>query len=503
MLVFARVRSYAGVRADANSCREAGKLVDLTCECAGTRTVRTYQQADNGGEMAELDGEPRSGRRDPRIAGVALAVVLALCAAGLAYVNDVDLPVVGSGDDPSYCWGAWEHERAPWHESADVMVEDDSRPTAERPSGECSFLFSYGRGAGLEPEDPPDYVGGVTVTYDRPPEKQDDRLAWLTKYFDGTSAPLPDGLPGFVSAKRGIVVLPPRCDEDNEPTVVTLTTKTRSGSNKSLPSEYGSSVKHTRSELSRLLLSAAQKGIEHAGCTEPDGSADDDAENADWREDSEERAKHERTDRRDLDTFYDDKRYRGEDGYDPDEARDEPAFPTDAPVLGDPDDKKLGTQEALCHLAGMPNADAVLGSPGNRNEWVAGLGVPGAPNHLCSYRADLAEFDVATDSDGLDRERTDGVSLTATSDPRLLKLLLTATQRDDNEELPGWDSSTYAAKDLAVARAGCRVDSADPKDTLFVVARSHPTKQTPAQVLPAYVKAVEGHMGCEGVAPSD
>lgn len=442
--------------------------------------------------MAELD---RALRHDGRKLGtmtLALAAVLALFAGGLAYVKDFDLSSL-SGDEPAYCWGAWKGEQLPWSESEDVDVKDDAPPTADRPSGECAFRYGRDREA-EEDEGPPQYTHLVSVTYDRPPSQQGDRLPWLTRYFDGQAAPLPDGLPGLVSPERGMVVLPSECDESAEPTVVTLTAKTRQSSADEASRSSLPSHRHSRSKLSALLLSAAQKGMEHAGCAD---ERDADERDADERET---RA------RGYLDEHYDDRRYEGDhddggEGEAPDP--DESGFRTDGVVLGAPANDESGTRKALCHLAGMLDADSVLGSAGNRHAWSPGLGVPGAPDHVCSYRAELDEPDVATDSDGLDREWTNGLSLIATADPRLERLLVAATQRDDNEDLPGWEATTTASKDLAVVRVACGDESQVSNDTVFAVVRSHPTKLSPAKVLPRYVRAVEGHLGCAGVAPRD
>lgn len=453
---------------------------------------------------ANESGRPRLSRISSQRLGavtVVASVTLALVAAVLVYGKNVGLP--WSADDSAYCWGAWEGENVPWHTNADpddVRTTSDTPPTAENPTGTCEYLFApeaADADADADGEPTPQYRGRVTVTYDRVPEREEDRLPWLTSHFQGRAAPLPDGLPGFVGEESGMVVLPARCDEDFRPTVLTLTTNSRSSAHDHIPDATQPAVRHSRSEIAKLLLAAARKGIEHAGCSEADQDGDDSGED---------QKSHKRP-LRGLEKAYDDRRYVGEDGYDPDNPRDqgedEHAFRVDSPVLGDPR-TTTDTRGALCGLTGMRKSAGVLGSPGNRYEWLSGQGVPGALSHVCSYQAVFDQPDLATDEHGMDRRRTDGLSLIATFDERLVKLLLAAIERDDNEELPGWDdAATYGSKDLAVARARCPAGADKPRDTLFVVVRSHPTKMTPAQVLPEYVTAVEKHLGCTGLAPED
>lgn len=372
---------------------------------------------------------------------LAVTGALALLATAIVYgAQVVNL------DGPGYCWNSWRGEHVPWSDSADdgdkgFRVKSDERPSADDARGECEIHFALDGGRAAER--PP--MSRVTLTYGTLPKAADDRRGWLIWYFNGEAAPLPNGLPGLVDTDRGMVVLPRACDVKGEPTVVTLTaegTWNHSGGTRK-------GWEPSRAQTARMLLRAAQSGMEGTGCA-------------------------------------------GEE-----------QLATDGLVLREPMDAPLGADE-LCALPGMPRTEDVLSSL--RTGWGQGLGAPRAAAHVCSYRVASAGDLPATDAEGL--------ILVATSDPRLRAVLLAAAGQDRGERHPGWgdrdtSATVYEGGEMAFAQARCTGRSSgtsEKADTVFAVVRGHktrtsPTKVPPSDVLPSYVKSMQGPMGCGEVAP--
>lgn len=374
---------------------------------------------------------------------LAVTGALALLATAIVYGTKVVNP-----DGPNYCWDSWRGAHVPWSDSADdgdegFKVESDKRPSASEAQGACEIHFTLNRGRTLDPTPP----SRVTLAYGQLPETEEDRRGWLASYVHGGAVPLPNGVPGLVDTRRGMVVLPRACEVKGEPTVVTLAADGAWNDD----NEDHKGWDPNRRQLTRLLLLAAQKGMEHTGCA--DGEK----------------------------------------------------LTTDGAFLGEPADAPSGVDE-LCALPGMPRAENVLSAL--RTKWDRGLGVPRAADHVCSYRVPPP----AGDSSATD---TEGLVMVATSQPRLRAVLLAVAGQQRGKRLPGWGdrdtpATVHEGREAVVARAVCtgRSGTSEKADTVFAVVRSHqtrtsPTKVPPSDVLPRYVKSMQGPMGCGEVAPRD
>ncbi|GHF68534.1 hypothetical protein GCM10010218_57440 [Streptomyces mashuensis] len=153
----------------------------------------------------------------------------------------------------AYCWGTWREDAGPSPRGTAGRQVREEAPTRRRPTGRCTLSWL---GAG-GPED----RRGIDLRYGPGPAAADERRAWLAGLFTGHDTALPDGIPGFVTAVSGTLVLPRPCDVDGRPTVLTLT-----GTFDSTPARTG-----------RLLLEAAHHAARATGCapsaTVPAGAA--------------------------------------------------------------------------------------------------------------------------------------------------------------------------------------------------------------------------------------
>lgn len=147
-----------------------------------------------------------------------------------------------------YCWGTWSEESGPFRGEAGgarQRVSRESAPGPGRPHGRCTLSWRGGGHGGRGAE------RRLEVRYGTGPEAADERRAWLTGLFAGGDSPLPDALPGFVTAASGTLVLPESCDVRGRPSVVTLT---------------GSFPDASPARTGRLLLEVANRAAKAAGC---------------------------------------------------------------------------------------------------------------------------------------------------------------------------------------------------------------------------------------------
>ncbi|MCC3778294.1 hypothetical protein [Streptomyces sp. UNOB3_S3] len=147
-----------------------------------------------------------------------------------------------------YCWGTWSEESGPFRGEAGGVrqrVSRESAPGRGRPHGHCTLSWRGGDRGGHGTE------RRLEVRYGTGPEAADERRAWLTGLFAGGDSPLPDALPGFVTASSGTLVLPESCDVRGRPSVVTLT---------------GSFPDASPARTGRLLLEVANRAAKATGC---------------------------------------------------------------------------------------------------------------------------------------------------------------------------------------------------------------------------------------------
>ncbi|MFE6157651.1 hypothetical protein ACFQ7F_01875 [Streptomyces sp. NPDC056486] len=168
-----------------------------------------------------------------------------------------------------YCWGAWEQDSGPDILGDAAFTGDDARsrtskeapPTSGKPTGSCTLAVRSSR---VYSGDELVQDTTVTVKYGRAPKDAGTRLTWLSDHLGNGAMPLPDGLPGAVAGARGLLVLPKRCDtRDGRPTAVTLDAQERPEPDDVItrsPDLGGSRM------VTELLVKAANKGMEKAGC---------------------------------------------------------------------------------------------------------------------------------------------------------------------------------------------------------------------------------------------
>ncbi|MFD8998559.1 hypothetical protein [Streptomyces abikoensis] len=173
-----------------------------------------------------------------------------------------------------YCWGTWSEESGPFRGEAGGVrqrVSRESAPGPGRPHGQCTLSWrgsdpgndhdgrsngnSNGKsnGNGNGNSDKRWAERRLEVSYGTGPEAADERRAWLTGLFAGGDSPLPDALPGFVTASSGTLVLPESCDVRGRPSVVTLT---------------GSFPDASPARTGRLLLDVANRAAKVTGCAQ-------------------------------------------------------------------------------------------------------------------------------------------------------------------------------------------------------------------------------------------
>ncbi|MER7348311.1 hypothetical protein ABT390_23250 [Streptomyces aurantiacus] len=202
-----------------------------------------------------------------RRGGAAVGLVGALLAGGLGTWATDTWPFDGRD---RYCWGAWEEDSGPGILGDDGFEGDDGRgrastgtpPTSRDARGECRLTVASSHTYSDGDKRRQDTT--VTVKYGPAPEPAADRVTWLGGYLSGRAMPLPDGLPGVADGTRGLLVLPKRCDtRDGRPTAVTLDAKEAPDPDDPLPDspQLGGSQ-----AVAELLVAAANKGMEAAGC---------------------------------------------------------------------------------------------------------------------------------------------------------------------------------------------------------------------------------------------
>ncbi|MBL1119248.1 hypothetical protein JK364_43845 [Streptomyces sp. 110] len=170
----------------------------------------------------------------------------------------------------TYCWGAWKEDSGPDFLSGNALDEDNASrtsketvPTPERQRGRCtvslrSERFSSDGDKVVEKTE-------VTVDYGPAPESAARRMEWLGTFLGDRAMPLPDSLPGVSDGRRGLLVLPKGCDtRDGRPTAVTLDSTAESVyGDSTMPGDAGLGGSQS---AARLLLAAANRAMEKAGC---------------------------------------------------------------------------------------------------------------------------------------------------------------------------------------------------------------------------------------------
>lgn len=221
-------------------------------------------------EVAEALAEPGlprrwlpRGRRGRLLPASALVLVLAGTGLGTRAADTWPWP------EDRYCWGAWEEDSGPGFLADDDDVSrggSETLPTRERPAGSCEITISQAYTSSYD-GDEVTIDQTVSVEYGPVPKAPEARLAMVQdRFLGGDVVPLPDGLPGTVNGRGGLLVLPESCDaRDGRPTVVTLRA---SGT-------YTSGSSYTRSDpaglggarqAAVLLVEAANRGMAAAGC---------------------------------------------------------------------------------------------------------------------------------------------------------------------------------------------------------------------------------------------
>ncbi|PHQ49345.1 hypothetical protein BLA24_25170 [Streptomyces cinnamoneus] len=143
---------------------------------------------------------------------------------------------------PDYCWGTWAQDGGPFHAGATHRTSSERAPTRRHPSGHCALSWRGGHGPKARDQ-------RLDVRYDTGPEPADERRTWLAGLFTGGDSALPGGLPGFVTAASGSLVLPQTCDVKGLPSVLTI-----------------SGTFADTAETARLLLQAADRAARVTGC---------------------------------------------------------------------------------------------------------------------------------------------------------------------------------------------------------------------------------------------
>ncbi|NEC63273.1 hypothetical protein [Streptomyces sp. SID9727] len=200
------------------------------------------------------------------------ASVIAGVVAGAVLATGTVLWATDSGPfRDSYCWGAWEQNSGPSFLGDEALEKSGSErgstesaaPSATRPHGTCTVSIT----SSVEDDDsdePLAFEESVTLDYGPVPAGAKDRRAWLAHFFHGSASPLPDGLDGLAGGDRGMLVLPSSCDRDGAPSVVTIRSEsTGDGHLGKVPMPFTIA---TRADVVRMLLAAANTGMQKAGC---------------------------------------------------------------------------------------------------------------------------------------------------------------------------------------------------------------------------------------------
>jgi hypothetical protein len=173
-----------------------------------------------------------------------------------------------------YCWGAWEKDSGPDFLGDEAFGDDDdgsrtskeTAPTRERPTGRCEITIASDYKSSYD-GDKVSTDQQVSVEYGPVPKAAEARLAMIHDGFlGGDMVPLPDGLPGTVNARGGLLVLPKSCDtQDGRPTVVTMHASGTYTSGPSYTRNYPADLGGAR-QAAVLLVAAANRGMSAAGC---------------------------------------------------------------------------------------------------------------------------------------------------------------------------------------------------------------------------------------------
>ncbi|WP_245238754.1 hypothetical protein [Streptomyces sp. MZ04] len=173
-----------------------------------------------------------------------------------------------------YCWGAWEEDSGPGFLGDEAFGDDDdgsrtakeTAPTRERPTGSCEVAIDSDYESSYD-GDEVSVDQRVSVEYGPVPKAAEARLSMVHDGFlGGDMVPLPDGLPGTVNGRGGLLVLPKSCDtEDGRPTVVTMDASGMYSSGPSYTQNDPADLGGAR-EAAVLLVAAANRGMAAAGC---------------------------------------------------------------------------------------------------------------------------------------------------------------------------------------------------------------------------------------------
>ncbi|MFI9046898.1 hypothetical protein [Streptomyces sp. NPDC053427] len=173
-----------------------------------------------------------------------------------------------------YCWGAWEEGSGPDFLGDEAFGDDDdgsrtgkeTAPTRESPTGSCEVAIASDYKSSYD-GDQVSTDQRVTVEYGPVPKTAKARLAMIQDGFlGGDMVPLPDGLPGTVNGRGGLLVLPKSCDtQDGRPTVVTMQASGTYSSGPSYTQHDPADLGGAR-EAAVLLVAAANHGMAAAGC---------------------------------------------------------------------------------------------------------------------------------------------------------------------------------------------------------------------------------------------
>lgn len=232
--------------------------------------LRTGQRG-GGIEVSNSSSTLRTGAGRPgdpghraRVLTGALAIA-ALLAALAAFCQAEFGPLA----KPSYCWGAWPEDGGPFRSGDHHRSAQETAPAPGRPYGACTLSWRGGRGAGA-------YRQRLDVRYGTGPREAEARRAWLSGLLVGGDSALPDGLPGFVAAGSGTLVLPPSCDVDGRPSVVTVTSSFRDadktsaadGTDLAKPGgeRPGFPDDSSPARTGRLLVDAANRAVRASRC---------------------------------------------------------------------------------------------------------------------------------------------------------------------------------------------------------------------------------------------
>ncbi|MFI5689544.1 hypothetical protein [Streptomyces sp. NPDC051636] len=228
--------------------------------------------------MSEIDEAPAEpgwlrralshSRRGPLLLISALVLVLAGTGLGTWAADTWPWP------KDRYCWGAWEEDSGPDFLGDEAFGDDDdgsrtgreTAPTRERPTGSCEVAIASDYKSSYD-GDKVTTDQKVSVEYGPVPKAAEARLAMVQDGFlGGDMVPLPDGLPGTVNGRGGLLVLPKSCDtQDGRPTVVTMHASGTYANGPSYTQNDPADLGGAR-QAAVLLVAAANRGMAAAGC---------------------------------------------------------------------------------------------------------------------------------------------------------------------------------------------------------------------------------------------